>query len=361
MTPKQRWLAAVRMQELDRLPFWPKLDAAYAPAQAPRFCRMDLDSIHDWIGSDRHQGIPGCVREARKRTSVGVVTDGEIHRTIFTAGAGRTELVKKFDPPSRSWHPVEFPVRSLEHVRILTEVFADCTAQLDAEGLGRARQAASQIGPRAVTATCIGESPLMYWVEWLAGVENAHYFLADHRGEVEGLFQAIHALLSAKAEILCEHSPADLIYLSENTSTTLISPRQYRTYCLRHIGDYAEIGRRAGRHIVLHMCGHLKALLADLARLPVAAFEAFTTPTVGNTTLLDGRSACPDKCLIGGTNATLWTRSAGEIIDGIRRELDCLPHHRGLVVTSAGVMPPLCKPQTIRTVCEWVKTYPART
>ena len=31
MTPKQRWLAAVRMQEVDRLPFWPKLDAAYAP------------------------------------------------------------------------------------------------------------------------------------------------------------------------------------------------------------------------------------------------------------------------------------------------------------------------------------------
>jgi hypothetical protein len=116
-----------------------------------------------------------------------------------------------------------------------------------------------------------------------------------------------------------------------------------------------------GRHIVLHMCGHLKALLGDLARLPVAAFEAFTTPTVGNTTLLDGRAACPDKCLVGGTNAVLWTRSADEIIDGIRRELDSLPHHRGLVVTSAGVMPPLCQPQTIRTVCEWVKTYPLRT
>jgi len=32
----------------------------------------------------------------------------------------------------------------------------------------------------------------------------------------------------------------------------------------------------------------------------VAAFEAFTSPTLGNTTLLDGRTACPDKCLIGG-------------------------------------------------------------
>ena len=114
MTPKQRWLAAVRMQEVDRLPFWPKLDAAYAPAQAPPFCEMDLDSIHQRIGSDRHKGIPGCVREVRTKTTVEEAADGDLHRTVFTAGAGRTQLVKKFDPTSRSWHPVEFPVRGLQ-------------------------------------------------------------------------------------------------------------------------------------------------------------------------------------------------------------------------------------------------------
>jgi len=34
--------------------------------------------------------------------------------------------------------------------------------------------------------------------------------------------------------------------------------------------------------------------------------------------------------------------------------------HRGIVPTSAGVMPPLAKPETIRQVCEWVKAYPVR-
>ncbi|NCO34528.1 MAG: hypothetical protein AUJ92_19545 [Armatimonadetes bacterium CG2_30_59_28] len=77
--------------------------------------------------------------------------------------------------------------------------------------------------------------------------------------------------------------------------------------------------------------------------------------------LLDGRTQCPNKCLIGGTNAILWTKSSEEIIAAIERDLDALPHHRGIVVTSAGVMPPLCKPETIRDVSEWVKQYPART
>ena len=29
MTPKERWLAAIHMKLVDRLPFWPKLDGAY--------------------------------------------------------------------------------------------------------------------------------------------------------------------------------------------------------------------------------------------------------------------------------------------------------------------------------------------
>ena len=29
-------------------------------------------------------------------------------------------------------------------------------------------------------------------------------------------------------------------------------------------------------------------------------------------------------------------------------------------VTSAGVMPPGCKPETIKAVCDWVKQYDAR-
>ena len=191
-------------------------------------------------------------------------------------------------------------------------------------------------------------------------MEKAHYLLADHREEVEGLFEAIDGVLGRRTALLCEHSPADVLYMVENTSTTLISPGQYRRYCVPTVGRYAEITAAAGRNMVLHMCGHLKALLGDLAGIQAQAFEAFTSPTLGNTTLLDGRTACGDKCLIGGTSAILWTRPADKIIAQIAHDLDELPHHRGIVVTSAGVMPPMCTPETIRQVCQWVKDYPAR-
>lgn len=242
----------------------------------------------------------------------------------------------------------------------MTEVFKDVVVEPDSTGLQKAQDQSKVIGQDALTTNDIGESPLMYWVEWMAGVENAHFLLIDHQEDVEALFDAMHAVLMEKTRILCEHSPADVFYMIENTSTTLISPDQYRQYCARHVGDYAHVTKVAGRNLVLHMCGHLKALLPDLAQIPAQAFEAFTSPTLGNTSLLDGRDACPDKCLVGGTNAMLWTMEADDIIAKIEQDLDELPHHRGIVVTSAGVMPPLCKPETIKRVCEWVRHYPVR-
>lgn len=360
MTPKERWLAAIRMQPVDRLPFWPKLNAAYPQAQDAPFRDMGLDAIHDWIGSDKHQGIADCTREVRKRTAVEIRrTDGTM-QTLYRSPHGERRLVQMFDEPSKSWHPTEFPVKTREDVRFMTGIFADVTVELDTAALHKAQDQAARIGQSAVTTNGIGTSPLMRWVEWLAGIENAHYLLADHQAEVEALFEAMHEVLLKKTRIHCEHSPADVFYMIENTSTTLISPDQYRRYCARHVGDYARLTHAADRNLILHMCGHLKALLPELARIPAQAFEAFTSPTLGNTSLRDGRCACPDTCLIGGTNAMLWTKTADEIIAKIAADLAELPHHRGIVLTSAGVMPPMCRPETIKQVCDWVKRYPVR-
>lgn len=360
MTPRERWLAALAMEPVDRLPFWPKLDGAYPKAQAEPFRAMEIDAIHDWIGSDPHTGIAAGLREVRAKTSVETTRADGTMRTVFRTPHGEMALVCRYDGPSHSWPPVEFPVKTPGDIALMREVYEDTAVEADPAGLEQARAQARRIGEGALTFAGIGESPLMHWVEWLAGVERAHLLLLEYPGEVEALFAAMHAVLVRKTELLCAANPADALYMVENTSTTLISPDQYRRYCARHVGEYARIAREAGRTMILHMCGHLKALLPQLAAIPARAFEAFTSPPLGNTTLCDGRGQCPDKCLIGGTNAILWIRPAGEIIAQLEKDLDDLPHHRGIVVTSAGVMPPLCPPETIKEVCAWVKHYPAR-
>ena len=131
-----------------------------------------------------------------------------------------------------------------------------------------------------------------------------------------------------------------------------------RLFGYEHLLDYGNIVSSVGKLHVLHMCGHLKDVLPDIASLPAVAIEALTSPPYGNTTLKDGRTACPDKCLIGGSDAVLWTKSAKEIFGQIKHDLDELPHHRGIIVTPAGVLPSSCKPETIKEVAKLVKSYP---
>jgi uroporphyrinogen-III decarboxylase len=321
---------------------------------------MSISEIHHWIGSDEHVGVRTCVQEVRSHCSVSEHRSGSLRTTLYQTPYGDTRLVRRFDPPSQSWHPIKFPITDLATLKVMTAFYEDTTAALDLQRLAEAREHVRLVGEDGFTFISIGESPLMFFVEWLAGVENAHLLLADYRTDVEALFEAVHQLLLAKTALLAEHSPTDVLYFTENTSTTLISPRQHRRYCVPHLTAYGEVTAAHGRVLNLHMCGKLKLLLPELAKLPVQGFEAFTAPPLGSTTLLDGRVGCPDKALIGGTHAMLWTRSADEIIAYIAQSLAELPNERGVVVTSAGVMPPLCEPETLRAVCDWVREHSVR-
>ena len=355
MTHKERIIAAVALKQVDRLPFWPKLDRAYENAWGE-----PVSVFHERFGSDVIVGIRNSFTEVRKKTRYVDRTDGLDSEVRYETPYGTLSLRRRFDPASQSSHPLEHPVKTKGDLEIMTAWVEDAEVVFDEDGCEAARQAQERIGGSGYTVENIGETSLMFLVEWLAGVEQSHYLLADYPGEVEALFASLHRNFLKRFEIAAEHSPADSLHLTENTSSTLISPAQYEKYCFPQISAYGEIAKAGGKPLMLHMCGHLKALLPLLSRLPASSFEAFTSPTVGNTSLLDGRTACPDKCLIGGTNATVWLRPAGEIIRYLEGELDKLPHHRGIVLTSAGVMPPMCEPDTIAAVKGWLDRYPAR-
>jgi len=350
MTSKERIKAVVSCQPVDRLPFWPKLDGAYAY----KWGKPTAD-YHAYIGSDYIAGIGHSYVEKRENTAYSEQVHGDESETCYETPYGVLKMRKRFDSASQSWHPVEHPIKTKEDIEIMAYWFGDAEVAYDKARHEDAMRQYQHIGD-AYVIDDMGESSLMVFIEWLAGVEQGHYLLNDYPGETEALFDAIHRNLLARFEISAEHSPADALHLTENTSTTLISPAQYEQYCFPQISAYGGYNRP----LMLHMCGHLKDLLPQLNQLPVLAFEAFTSPSVGNATLLDGRTACPDKCLIGGTNCVTWLNPAEQIVAYLREQLDVLPHHRGLCISSAGVMPPICAPETIKAVKQWLDSYPIR-
>ncbi|MCM8815633.1 MAG: uroporphyrinogen decarboxylase family protein [Candidatus Omnitrophica bacterium] len=63
MTSKERWIAALKMQPLDRIPFWPKINSSYTRHQSEDFKNMELQQLHNWIGSDKHQWLNRFIKE----------------------------------------------------------------------------------------------------------------------------------------------------------------------------------------------------------------------------------------------------------------------------------------------------------
>jgi len=360
MTSKDRWLAAINFNPIDRLPFWPKFDDAYINGYSSFFDSSDLYDMHKWVGSDQHIWLPSFIIEEVKEGSVNISVDGSIRKTEYVSKSGSALMVEKFDKPSQSWHPTEHPIKNEEDIKILTEIYDNTIIELDKEKLAEIKDYVNEIGEDAVFAAIAGVSPLMYYIQMLASIQDSHMMLFDSEDKVIELLESMHDVMLKKMEVICQYNPGEFIYLLENTSTTLVSPDQYRKYNLKHICEYGDIIKGSDNYYILHMCGLLKNLLPDLNKTNAVAFEAFTSHPVGDTDLIDGRKECPDKCLVGGTNAYLWTKPADKIIETIEKELEKLPSHRGIVITSAGVMPPVTKPETIKEVCDWLKGYKVR-
>ncbi len=345
MTPRERWVAALDFKEVDRLPFWPKIDRAYMNRYGEDVRR---DMPYDFPG-----GTFTPVKFSYDKCSEETVVDADGTRRIsYHTPYGSLRQVMEYDPESCSSHPVEFPVKSAEDIKLMTEFFRDRKTVFDSE----TKRPGDDEGLYCPT-NGIGTSPIMLWLQHLAGIENGHYLLLDHQELVEELFAVMLSGQLERAEVIAEYTDSELIYMVENTSTTLISPDQYRKYCKQQLRQISDVLHKHGKRLGLHMCGYVKELLPDIEYVQANAFEALTPPPVANTTLSQAREVCENTCLIGGTGAVTWLKPAKEIIAEIETYLDELPHHRGIILSSGGVLPPDCHPDTLQDVFNWLKNF----
>lgn len=353
MTRKERFERALRHEEVDRIPFWVKVfGQSYRMLQPKKWREMDELDLVDYLDLDHYAGCPAPA-----------VCENE--RVTHTRERGETRMVERYETPdgtltaahgwdagSASWHPVEFPIKSVEDIPAALQVFEGNECRHD-EGLAeRARERIRQVGDRGMVHCGMGISPLMQLIQHWLGPERTYFFLQDHPEEMEELIEAMHAERLRFLDALLVDCPADWIVSVENTSTTLLSPAIFERYCFRHLMDYGTRIREAGKHHLLHQCGKLYDLLPMIERLPAECIEAYTAPTLGDTTIADRNERAPSKAIIGGTQAPTWLRPVEDICAIIERDLRAAGSIRGVVLTSAGVMPPGCPIEKVREIRE---------
>jgi len=357
MTSRERIFAALRGDEVDRFPVWLKmLGNDWRKAQPEPYRTLPADELLRRSGCDRMLGCgtPCRVERPHVRTRVTVT---EHHRTVcHETPDGTLTYVEQQDPVTESWHPVVYPVKGVEDLRAFRWLFKGVRAHVDPAQADAARARQAQLAStHAVTTTGIGPSPLMSLIEHDAGPENTFYLMADEPELFDETVELMHAARMTELRDRLPHEVSDTFWLTENTSTTLISPALFKRYCVPQLRNYGDLIVEHGPIAVHHMCGRLNDLLETIDGLPAQANEAYTTRPLGDLSLAEGRRRMPSKALIGGTNATLWLEPAETIIEAVAADVAACPDRRRIFLTSAGVLPPLVPFEKARRVIEGFK------
>jgi uroporphyrinogen-III decarboxylase len=341
MTTRERILCALRGEETDRFPVWLKIPGGWQQQQpAPYRDLAGLDLLVA-LGCDpmAHVGVP-C-REEHPHVRVQAEESNGVRTTVLETPDGTLTSRETYDPSSTSWHPTKFFAETPEELSALRWRFRDTTYTVDGKAVEEAKGRQARLaGAGAVTISGAGPSPLMELMQHTCGPVASVYLMVD----VPELFREVIDLMhedrmrSLRARMPFEQ--ADTFWMTENTSTTLISPTMFRELCMPQLAACGNLALEHGRIPVHHMCGKLNALLELIDELPAMANEAFTTPPLGDTTLAEGRTRMPSKALIGGTNATLWLQPAEVIVSTVAADVAACPDRRRIFLTTAGVMPP---------------------
>lgn len=357
MTSRERIIRAIKKEEVDRLPFFPKLfNDAYFTAHGLDEKNMSPVEVAEYLDcAIIFEGLPCPFRLKWKNAEEKVLTEKNRITTIYRTPESELTQVREYAPDSFSWHPTEYPVKTKKDLKAVRSLFADFFFELDEQMMREVKGKLASLGEQGIGLMWDWRTPVMALLQDWIGIENTIYFLSDCREEMEELMELMHVVHKERTKLLVGCKEFEFLTPVENTSTTLISPDIFRRYCVPQLTEYAEIVKNVGKFYVLHMCGSLKDILPDVEKIPADTIEAFTTPPLGNATLADAAELCPKKSIIGGTNANLWLKNTDEIISEIKRVINNRGTIDGLIISSGGQMPVACGLEKVKKISTALK------
>jgi hypothetical protein len=177
-------------------------------------------------------------------------------------------------------------------------------------------QAKEWVGDEGVLVAALPKTPMArMMIEWI-GSEEGRYYIHEkkYRDRMEELYQAFSKNMEPLYRIAAE-SPADFVWIGENTEGLLMSPPLFEKY---FIPEYEKIGRIVhdrGKLVAFHMDGRLNVLKDLIARTPIDIIEAFHPPPMGDLPLNEALRAWTDKVIWVGFPGAIYSLGTEAVKD----------------------------------------------
>lgn len=386
MTPRERILAALRREPVDRIPFVPLIDSYTLMEMPPEITggvAGPIMSIETQIEAARKLGcdinarhVPvtepfaGGVPHLQSLGSFGPPIDaraefdeGQLIEVIRTPVGTLTGVWKYTDKVGWIPHMVKSPVTNYEDLKVFHYAVDHLNLGPPAPAYDLFLAVDRQIGDDGIATATITNTPLMFLIELAWGLENTYYMLQDHREEVEDIIAKLGASLRRYVEVVAA-SPAQVVIQYENTSSTLLSPDVFRRYCLPCLNEYADVLATVGKIFLVHMCGKLRAFAHDIRPGRFSGVIDIPPPPTGDLPLDEAADSFPEKVVIGGIDPTTFiSRDVGLVKTEVAGLIERIKPRRGVLLGSADTVPrgtPAENLTLIRNLVETVGAYDFR-
>lgn len=354
MTPKERMLAAMRGQEVDRLPWSPFL--AYLWESLPKeITEKGQLSFLQSIGADplfRGSHIVfDIVRENCRMY-------GDFTNTNYETPMGTLTAKRLYSPAGNTWFLSKHPVKTKEDFKILAYIYENTVVKPNFEIYEKDREVLGEQGLYIPLIGTDSKTSFQSMVEYWVGTEELVYALMDYPevvGECLGAMREV-SVRTVEAAVQCS---AEAFIFWEDSSTTNISPAYFEKYAAPEINSWGKIIHEADKLLIHHACGHVRGLLPKMANTEIDIIESISPPPTGNIELWQAKDILPEHIgLIGGIEPTVFLRSTPEELEAyVLNLLDKMGNKGRFILANSDSCPPGVSIEKFKLVTDIVNNY----
>ena len=309
MTPRERILATLRGERVDKLPFFHYWRHSQT-GQVERECRNRGMGIC-WVRPCYIASMPHVEVTEKLEVTTGT---SEIVRTYHTP-VGKVSLRERRDAGTEQWKAlrswrditpwqIERLIKKPEDYDVVKFMVEDTEYEPYYFPIEQAKE---WLGEDGIVIAGLPHSPMqMLLINWIGtdgGRFYIHYF--RYREKVEDLYRALDKSYEKLYEIAAD-SPADMVLFGDNIDGVLVDPRLFKRYYMPVYEKCAQVLHRKGKIMATHMDGRLEVLKNLIAECPQDVIEAFHPPPMGDLPIQEALSLWKGKVIWIGFPASIY-------------------------------------------------------
>ena len=358
MTPKQRLLAAIKGQEVDRIPWSPFL-AYFWEAQTPEIQQKGQMAFLEEIGADPlFRGSHLLFSVQRNNCIVKESATASERIMVYETPVGTIKTRYVYSPTGNSWFLVDHAVKTEEDFKVLAYIYEDMSLEPELHTFEEHSRALGENGLYVpLVGTDMMKTSFQSLVEHWVGTEELVYALTDYPETVEECLGVMRKKTLRSAEIAVQSSAESFIFW-EDSSTTNISPAYFEKYAAPEINAWGKIIHDSGKFLLHHACGHLRALLPQMTKTPIDMIESISPPPTGNVELWEAREVLPEHIgLIGGIEPTVFLNSTMKELEEYVYKLIEKVGNKRFILANSDSCPPGVEIEKFKLIGEIVRSF----